>query len=538
MTSAPTTPDTTGRAATPVPRPSLVARLVTLFSGPLGIGVKYALLALSNALGIWAFASLVSNEKWLIAAAAAIGTIAIDLFYLLPGRRFIPAKFLVPGVLMLIVFQIVPIGYNVGIAFTNWSTGHNLTKDEAIASIQEASLVPPIDGRQFAMTPAKQRGQLVLLLVDNAGVKAYVGTEDGLEELPPEAVTIENGAVTAAKGFDVLAGDELAGIDQALTDLVVPVDEDSFLRAEGLSTAVELAPTLRYEPTADTFTNVETGLVYSDNGEGSYADPSGQVLEQGWRINVGLDNFKEIFTDPLIRDPFVGVFVWTFVYAGLSVLFTFAFGLFLAITLNKNGLHLRGMQRSLLIIPYAIPGFLSVLVWGGLLNTDFGLINRTLGVSIPWLTDPTWAKFSCLLVNFWLGFPYFFLVCTGALQAIPDELTEAARVDGAGARQVFRKVTFPLLLVAVAPLLIASFAFNFNNFNNIYFLTRGGPYGEDQVVAGSTDILISYTYKVAFGAAAGTDYGLASAISIIIFLIIATISALSFSRTKALENLA
>jgi arabinogalactan oligomer/maltooligosaccharide transport system permease protein len=98
-------------------------------------------------------------------------------------------------------------------------------------------------------------------------------------------------------------------------------------------------------------------------------------------------------------------------------------------------------------------------------------------------------------------------------------------------------VTFPLLLVAVAPLLIASFAFNFNNFNNIYFLTRGGPYAEDQVVAGSTDILISYTFKVAFGAAAGTDYGLASALSIIIFLIIATISALSFTRTKALENL-
>jgi arabinogalactan oligomer/maltooligosaccharide transport system permease protein len=92
--------------------------------------------------------------------------------------------------------------------------------------------------------------------------------------------------------------------------------------------------------------------------------------------------------------------------------------------------------------------------------------------------------------------------------------------------------------VTVAPLLIASFAFNFNNFNNIYFLTRGGPYSEDQVVAGSTDILISYTYKLAFQAAGGADYGLASAVSIIIFFIIATISAISFSRTKALENLA
>jgi len=538
VTSAPTTVQTTDQAATPIPRPSIVARLVALFSGPLGIAVKYVLLALANALGIWAFASLASNGKWLIAAGSAIATIAIDVFYLLPGRRFIPAKFLVPGTIMLIVFQVVPITYNAGIAFTNWSTGHNLTKEEAISTIQEASLVPPLAGRQFAMTPAEERGQLVLLLVDDRGGKPYVGTEDGVEPLPPADVTIENGVITQAKGYEVLQGDQLAGIDQKLTDLVVPVDEDTFIRAEGLSTAVELAPTLRYDPAADTFTNIDSGLVYSDNGEGSYADPSGQVLEQGWRIRVGLDNFKEVLTDPLIRDPFVSVFLWTVLFAGLTVLLTFAFGLFLAIVLNKDGLYLRGLQRSLLIIPYAIPGFLSILVWQGLLNSQYGLINRTLGTDTPWLTDPSWAKFSCLLVNFWLGFPYFFLVCLGALQAIPDELTEAARVDGAGPLQVFRKVTLPLLLVAVAPLLIASFAFNFNNFNVIYFLTQGGPYAEDQIVAGSTDILITYTFKVAFGAAAGTDYALAAAISIFIFLIIATISAVSFTRTKALENLA
>ena len=538
MTSAPTTIQTTGQPGAPIPRPALVARLVALFSGPAGLVIKYVLLALANALGVWAFAGLLSNGNWVAAVAAVIGTIAIDVAYLTPGRRFIPMKFLVPGTIMLIVFQLFPITYNVGIAFTNWSTGHNLTKEEAISAIKEASLVPPADGRTFVMTPAKQDGELALLLVGDVDGKPYAGTEDGLEPLAPGDVTIENGTITAAEGYDVLTGDELVGIDQQLTDLKVPVDEDTFIGAEGLSGAVELTPILRYDAAKDTFTNVETGVVYSDNGEGSYAAPSGEVIDQGWRINVGLDNFKDIFTDPLIRDPFVSVFIWTVVYAGLSVLLTFSFGLFLAIVLNKDGLRLRGMQRSLLIIPYAIPAFLSVLVWGGMLNTDFGLINRALGTSIPWLTDPTWARLSTLLVNFWLGFPYFFLVCLGALQAIPGELTEAARVDGAGARQVFRKITLPLLLVAVGPLLIASFAFNFNNFNNIYFLTRGGPYAEDQVVAGSTDILISYTYKVAFGAAAGTDYGLAAAISIIIFFIIATISAVSFSRTKALENLA
>jgi arabinogalactan oligomer/maltooligosaccharide transport system permease protein len=102
---------------------------------------------------------------------------------------------------------------------------------------------------------------------------------------------------------------------------------------------------------------------------------------------------------------------------------------------------------------------------------------------------------------------------------------------------VFRKITLPLLLVAVAPLLIASFAFNFNNFNGVYFLTEGGPYGEDQAVAGSTDLLVTYTFKVAFQTGRGGDYGLAAALSIVIFLIIAVIAAVSFSRTKALENL-
>jgi arabinogalactan oligomer/maltooligosaccharide transport system permease protein len=141
------------------------------------------------------------------------------------------------------------------------------------------------------------------------------------------------------------------------------------------------------------------------------------------------------------------------------------------------------------------------------------------------------------MVSTWLTVPYFFLVSLGALQAIPGELVEAARVDGGGPLQIFRRVRLPLLLVAVAPLLIASFAFNFNNFNNIYLLTGGGPAANDQSIAGSTDILISYTWKLAFQAGKGNDYALASTIAILIFFIVATISAVSFWRTKALESL-
>jgi ABC-type sugar transport system permease subunit len=122
------------------------------------------------------------------------------------------------------------------------------------------------------------------------------------------------------------------------------------------------------------------------------------------------------------------------------------------------------------------------------------------------------------------------------LQSTPSELQEAARVDGGGAWQVFRKVTFPLLLIVVGPLMIASFAFNFNNFGNIYLLTGGGPATNDQTTAGATDILISYTYKLAFASGKGNDYGLAAAIALIIFFIVASISALTFWKTKALES--
>ncbi|MCB0916868.1 MAG: ABC transporter permease subunit, partial [Actinobacteria bacterium] len=170
------------------------------------------------------------------------------------------------------------------------------------------------------------------------------------------------------------------------------------------------------------------------------------------------------------------------------------------------------------------------------LNTQFGIVNRMLGVSIPWL-DGQWMPYvSILLVNTWLGYPYMFLICTGALQSIPGDLNEAAIVDGASGVARFRRVTFPLLLIAVAPLLVASFAFNFNNFNLIYLLTEGKPsvLGSN---AGRTDILISFTYKLAFGGGRGADYGYAATISFIIFMIVAGISAFSFRFTRRLEEI-
>ena len=213
----------------------------------------------------------------------------------------------------------------------------------------------------------------------------------------------------------------------------------------------------------------------------------------------------------------------------------FALGLLVAIAMNKP-IWGRRVYRSIFILPYAMPSIMSILIWGGMFNTEFGAINALLGTDIAWFQNATFARIAVIMVNLWLGFPYFYLITSGAMQAIPSELSEAAAIDGASPRQIFARITLPLLLKIVTPLLIASFAFNFNNFNLIYLLTGGGPRNElDGQIAGATDILISYTYKIAFGSNI-QDLGLASAISVIIFIIIASISLYGVRKSKVLDS--
>ena len=499
--------------------------------------LKIALLAVVNAIAVWAGTVLAADEKWVALGVLVAATLAIDLVYLWP-RRAIPLKFLVPGTVFLLAFQIAPIVYNVNVGFTNWSTGHILTKSEAIAGIQENSLSQTADSRSFVMAPARDRdGELVLLLVDETDGKPYLGTRRGLQPLDEGVLRLgEFGTIEAARGYEVVRGAGLVQLDRELTAFTVPT-EGGAIRPEGTEVALELAPTVRYSRLTDTFTRIEDGVVFRDNGRGSFVAADGTELEPGWRTNIGLANFESVLRDPLIREPFLRVFAWTFVFAFSIVLISFALGLFLAIVLNKPTLRFRRVYQVVLIVPYALPAFLAVLVWRGLLNDDFGVINGLLPWNVPWLFDPWWAKVSVIAVSVWLTVPYFLLVSLGALQSIPSELVEAARVDGGGGWAIFRRVTLPLLLIVVAPLMIASFALNFNNFVNIYLLTSGGPPAEDQSVAGATDILITYTYKLAFEAGKGNDFGLAAAVSIFIFLIVASISAIAFKRTGSLENI-
>jgi arabinogalactan oligomer/maltooligosaccharide transport system permease protein len=397
------------------------------------------------------------------------------------------------------------------------------------------------DSPTFDVAVIERVGVLGLLVTDPTDGEASIGTNT--EPLrPADEVTMEGGKAVAAEGWDTLTFAEVLSRSNEIEALAVAYSDDpndGAIRTQDGQKGYLYVSTLEYDPVADTMTDTETGTVYSNTGEGAYTSESGEQLLPGWQVFVGFDNFVRALTDASIRGPLIAVTLWTFVFATISVASTFFLGLLLALVFNHKSMRFRNGYRIMLILPYAFPAFLSALIWAGMLNESFGFINQVLlgGAEIPWLTDPWLAKISVLVVNLWLGFPYMFLVCTGALQGIPEDVNEAAVVDGANPWQIFRRIKLPLLLVTVAPLLIASFAFNFNNFNLIYMLTNGGPrFSDVSIPVGHTDILISMVYKVAF-TGQNRDYGLASAFTILIFIVVSVIAIISFRKTKALEEL-
>ncbi|MGQ1838136.1 ABC transporter permease subunit [Kocuria turfanensis] len=505
--------------------------------GP-GFVVKLVLMALINAFGLFGILAAWAAGSWGILAFLVAALLAADLVYFLPARKLLPAKYLFPGLVFLLVFQVFVLVYTAATAFTNYGDGHNATKDAAITQLT-TTYEQRVEGSEaYAVTVLEGPDGLALAAVQDDRV--LVGAADR-PLAPLEGAAVTDGRVVEAPGYEVLSYGEVVGAQDELGELRVPVSgqaEDGALRTDDGRTAYAYEPTLTYDEAADAMVAAD-GTVYADNGEGAFAGPDGEALRPGWRVFVGLDNFGAIFDPAVLGGPFVAVTLWTFAFAVLSVALTFFLGLLLAILFNDEKLRFRNVYRAIVFLPYAFPAFLSILIWAGLLNTDFGFVNEVLlgGTGVPWLENPWLAKLSLLLVNLWLGFPYMFLVTTGALQAIPGELYESAEMDGAGPVRQFGSITLPMLMVAVGPLLIASFAMNFNNFNVIYLLTGGGPQDlESTTGVGATDILISFVYKIAF--AGGTnDYGLASALSILIFIMVAVVSALTFRRSKALEEI-
>ncbi|WP_062079216.1 ABC transporter permease subunit [Demequina globuliformis] len=525
---------------TPAPQESHARRWAGLGWGFIA---KLIMMALVNALGLAIVFSAVNSEAWAILACSVILLIAANIIYF--AKRTLPLKYLFPGLIFLAIFQLFTLAYTGYVAFTNYGTGHAGSQEQAV----EATLIQNerrVEGSPTYPLAVVRDGDTVgFAVTDEEGFVRVGSEEQPLEPVDGGAVS-DSGVPTEVPGWEVVSRADLfadADLQAEVIDLRVPVSDDpedgSMRSRDGASGAVYQS-SIDWDDEAQTFTDKETGTVYyADQETGNFVADNGDSLPTGWYVTVGFDNFVRAVTDDALAGPLAKVTLWTFAFAILTVLTSFGLGLLFALIYNDPRIRGRKWMRTVFILPYAFPAFMSALLWRGMLNREFGIINDWFffGADINWLGDPWLAKFAVLWVNLWLSYPYWFLVCTGALQALPSETMEASKIDGAGRWRQFRSITLPLLLVSTAPLAISSFAFNFNNFTIIYMLTEGGPPFPGTSGLGSTDILISAIYNISGVSGGSADYGLASALSILVFIFVGIISAIAFRQTRKLEEI-
>ena len=257
---------------------------------------------------------------------------------------------------------------------------------------------------------------------------------------------------------------------------------------------------------------------------------------------VGLANFKAMFGGSAAWSTGFGrVALWTVVWGAFATLTCYFGGMIMAVVLQQSKLKIAPVFRTIFILPYAVPAVVSMLVWANLLNGSFGIVNRTLialGITssaIPWLSNEWLAKFVCVLVNLWAGFPYFMLLITGSMTAISNDIYEAATIDGANQFQIFKRIILPLVLYQTTPLIIMSFTHNVNNFGAIFFLTTGYPVVSDSTTtgAGGTDILVTWIYKLTVNL---LKYNYAAVLAVVIFVVLAPFAIYNFRRTKSYKD--
>lgn len=262
-----------------------------------------------------------------------------------------------------------------------------------------------------------------------------------------------------------------------------------------------------------------------------YNSPPAKLLD--W---VGFENFTVLFTDPSWRSSLISVLSWTIIWTFVSTTLQIAVAMGLAVMVNDARVKFKKLIRTIFILPWAVPSFVTILIFAAMFNDGFGAINRELlapfGISIPWLSDPTWSRISIIMIQVWLGFPFVFALFSGVLQSVSKDWYEAAEVDGGSRWDKFRHITLPHVMYATAPLLIMQYAGNFNNFNVIYLFNEGGPPVRGQM-AGGTDILISWVYKLTFE---NNNYKMAAVISIIMGVIVAILALLQFRRSRSFRE--
>jgi maltose/maltodextrin transport system permease protein len=443
-------------------------------------------------------------------------------------------RYLFPGFVGFGLFVIFPLVYTVYISFTKYSSENLLTFDRSAAIFHNETFVGEHAASYKYKLYAQDDGTYILYLEDQKDpTKRYASEPFELAPGVKPKGPVEPVRLHALSTSDEVKGKALETPQIVRGKLLGPLRERQFALPD--DTILGLADLLSFKSRErlwtqnpdGSFTNKKDGsVVKPDFKQGFFVNDKGEKVGVGFRTFSAFDNYTRILTDSRIRAPFVRMFLWTVAFSGLSVVLTFAVGMLLSVILEQKDLKFRGLYRILFILPYAVPGILSILILKGLFNQEFGAVNSLLktifGIAPEWQTNPWGARGMILLVNLWLGYPYMMLICTGMLQAIPSAIYEASAIDGSNAAVDFSKLTLPLVLPPMIPVLISSFAFNFNNFNLIFLLTGGGP----QMVGGTggeTDLLVTYTFNLAFRDT-GTNYGLASAIATLLFILVGSLA--------------
>ena len=256
---------------------------------------------------------------------------------------------------------------------------------------------------------------------------------------------------------------------------------------------------------------------------------------------VGWDNFRQLLATDTTSygSTFRHVLLWTLIWAFFATFLNYFLGMLVAIMINKKGIKLKKVWRTILVMTIAIPQFVSLLYVSKMFAAD-GIINSTLlswewiDKPLPFWTDGTWARVTIIIINIWIGIPYLMLIATGILMNIPADLYESARIDGANAFQMYRKITLPYMLFVTGPYLLTSFTGNINNFNVIFLLSGGKPLSLDLAGgAGHTDLLITWLYKMTVN---DTNYKLAAVIGILVFVVTAVINLIVYNMIPSVKN--
>ena len=509
--------------------------------------------------------------------AGGIALLSLGTLYIFASPKAYTYRYLYPSLMAFGLFVITPLVYTFYIAFTNYSDQHRLTEQAVREHFLKQKTVNTTlsfdsklykDGNTYQVlltgpdisvmdgSPNSEvTGEDVVVdttlnASSSAGSSSSITenkqaiTQSYLSEPFKLASLSKDGSVSATISTHSPAGKivfikDLITIKEQLANLEIKLTPSIGLTMDGLSRFSPVAYNWILNDDKSTLTQVSTRTqIFADKEQGYFVDDHGTRYGPGFKTLVGFDQFKRIVTDPVIQKPFFRIFTWTILFAVITTILIFFLGFLLSVILQWPGLKGRAVWRTMLILPYAVPAFISILVFKGLFNPQFGEINAMLmalfGISPEWTTDPLMAKTMVLLVNLWLGYPYMMILTMGLLQSIPTDIYEASAIDGGNPINDTLRLTLPLILKPMKPLLITTFAFNFNNFLLINLLTNGAPQMKGvSGVVGETDLLVTYTYNLAF--MSGNNYALASAISVIIFIIVGLLAYFNLKVTMKEE---